>query len=168
MDDDNLLAGKIQSPIGTRKRSVVPLCDVPEKNSRESFGRELDLSGNARNVVGWNNTTHDRRKLNDRLSHIFQLLIIERHVTRSEIHGARLKLLDSSTAADRLIINLDVGVCLMKFAEPLGINRIGKSCAGGIQVDLRTRRGYCRNQERERWQSSHQFKVSVILLSRRR
>src|SRR5438094_689878 len=41
----------------------------------------------------------------------------------------------AAAAADRLIVDLDVGVALVELVEPLRVDRVGERCTGAVHED---------------------------------
>src|SRR5208283_3487430 len=78
-------------------------------------------------------------------------------IARPEVDGAINDLPDSAAASDRLVIDLNVRMELVIFAEPLGIHGVRESGACPVQRSL----GKCRQSEQCAQQnkhgSSHQF-----------
>ena len=52
-----------------------------------------------------------------------ELLVGHRHVGGAKVHRTFGKLADSAAGTDGLVVDLDIGVRLMKFLKPLLINR---------------------------------------------
>src|SRR5579862_3756649 len=77
------------------------------------------------------------------------LLVIYRHVAGAEVHRAGLQLADAAAAADRLIVDLNVGVLVVVLAEPLLVNGIGEGRPGPVQFRLghRAARQRCHAQD---------------------
>ena len=61
-----------------------------------------------------------------------QLLVAHGTIAGTEVDCLRQNLPDSSTAADGLIVDLDIGMSIVVLVEPLGIHRIGESCARSV------------------------------------
>ncbi len=65
-----------------------------------------------------------------------QLVVRHRAVTGAKIHRSFGHLANPAAAADRLIVDLHVRMCLAVFAEPFLINRVGERSARAGQLRL--------------------------------
>src|ERR1700694_796044 len=66
----------------------------------------------------------------------FELFIGHRAIAGAEVDRSCLNLFDPAAAANRLIVDLNVGMQVMVLAEPLGINWVGESSARPGQICL--------------------------------
>src|SRR5437763_967515 len=86
--------------------------------------------------------------------HLGELFIAHRPIASSEIYRPCQNLTDSAAATDGLVVDLHVGMQLVIFAEPLGIDWIRKRSARPIQSGLpegwerqgKTQQRYATNQ----------------------
>src|SRR5690349_23839537 len=78
-----------------------------------------------------------------------QLLVRHRAVAGAKIDGASADLSDSTTAADGLVVDRDIGVQLVIIAEPLRIHWIRKRGTGAGQSGLRERKSSQREYQKD-------------------
>src|SRR5207247_11360850 len=118
---------------------VVPRLDLSEIDVGEHRSRELQLAGDAGNVVDRHHPAEHSREVQDRPGRRLQLLFGHRTVRGAEKYGLVGDLLDAAARPDRLVVDANVRVQLVVLAEPLRIDRIGECGAGA--VDLQRLRG---------------------------
>ncbi len=83
-----------------------------------------------------------------------QLLIRHGAIAGAEIHGLRQDLANAAAAADRLVVELNIRMGLVVFAEPLLVHRIRKSSACPVQSGLAESR-YSQNYAQKRNAAYH-------------
>src|SRR5437879_3320265 len=103
-----------------RKSRVAPARDFSEVNVCQDLAGELHAVADSRDVV----RGHDRAEHGWHMKHLAlhcrQLLVRHRSVAGAEINGSGSDLTDTATAADGLIVELNVRMLIVIFAEPLG------------------------------------------------
>ena len=128
--------GKLRSRIQLRKSRIVPIGDLSQEDVRNYVGGEFQFLVNARHVVCRHiGAQHSWKVVNLRLG-LRQLLIVHRAVGGAKIHCARQHLADSAAAPDGLVIDLNLRMLLVVFAEPLGIDGIRKGRPRAVQRRL--------------------------------
>jgi hypothetical protein len=129
---------------------------LPRKMPASASGVNFNSALNALNVVRGHHAAQHGREVEDlELGDLAHLFGRHGHVGGAEIHGALGELADTTAGADRLIVNLHVGVGGMVFLKPLLINgrrERGARCVDGLGrirggKDCGKRGDYCRNQE---------------------
>src|SRR5271165_3136082 len=109
---------------------VIPIRYFSNKDPSKALRREFELRSHSRNVVDRYICSHYRRKVQDRHSSLcavfFELSVIHRRVTRSEIENARCNFSDTRAGTNSLIFNLDIWMKLLIFSDPSRINRMRK------------------------------------------
>src|SRR5581483_4282902 len=76
--------------------------------------------------------------MEDLLRCLRKLFVGHGAIASAKINRSGLQLLDAAAAANGLIVNLNVAVCVVIFAEPFLVNGIGKGCACTVKVGLST------------------------------
>ena len=92
--------------------------------------------GDAGNVVCRNVGAKHGRDVQDLGFRLGQLLVGHRTIGGAKIHCTRQHLADSAAAADGLVIDLNLRMLLVVFAEPLRIDGIRKGRARAVQRRL--------------------------------
>src|SRR5208282_248438 len=108
VDHDDRLVRKIDAGIGLRNGRVVPLLNLSEKNTCQSFGSELDFSADPRDVVGGHDRTQHSGDMQDLGLGLRQLFVGHGAIAGSEIDGAVQNLANAAAAADRLVVDLNI------------------------------------------------------------
>src|SRR4051794_5409916 len=137
MNDHYWLSGEIHAGICLGDCRVIPRRDLSEEDSGKYFGRELDLLFHARNVVGGDDRTEYGWNVKNLYLRLAELFIRHWAVTGAELNSLREHLADTAAATDGLVVDLNITMLLVVFAEPLGIHRIRKSSACGVDICLR-------------------------------
>ena len=105
---------------------IIPLRYFPEKDPGRGLRCGFELRTHSRNVVHRYICAQDSWKVQDRHASLctvfFELRVIHRSVTRSEIENARCKFSDTSAGTNSLIFNLDIWMKLLKFSDPLHVS----------------------------------------------
>ena len=130
------LVGQVDARICLGDRRIVPGGDLAQKDSCQRLRRELQFSGNSGNVVGRNHRAQHGRNVQDLGLGLRELLVGHGTVAGAEIHGLRQHLTNAATASDGLVVELNIRMGLVVFAEPLLVHRIGESCASPVQSCL--------------------------------
>ena len=129
VNDHDRLVREVDSWVRAGDGFVIPGSDLAEEYASDCFGSELHFPGNAGNVIGGDDGPQNSRDVQNLDLRLAQLLVGHWAVASTEVNGAGQHLADSAAAADRLIVDLNLGVGLVILAKPLGIHRIRKSCA---------------------------------------
>src|SRR5450432_1289094 len=107
---------------------VVPLLELAHQDLGQHIGRHLQLARlDARQVDDGHHGPHYHRELHQ--VRLVQLLGLERRIRRAEVDGAFGDLFDAAARADRLVVELDLGV-LGVSVRPLRVQRIREGGAG--------------------------------------
>ena len=134
MDHDDRLIGQVDAGIFFGERRVIPGCNFSLKNSCQRLRRELQFATYARYVIGgYDCAQHGGNMQNSGLG-LRELLVGHRSVGSTEVNCSRQHL--SNTAADRLIVELNVRVRLVVFTEPLLINGVRESSTRAVDCCL--------------------------------
>src|SRR5205823_10889911 len=131
MDDDDVGVRKLYARICLGQIWIVPFRNVAEEDTCQYLRSKLELRFHARQVISWHNRSQNRWDVKNFKRRGGKLFVAHGAVTGAKIHRFGLKLLNAAAAANRLIIDLNVRVGLVIFAEPFGINRIreGRACS---------------------------------------
>jgi len=111
---------------------IVPLLDVAQEDLGERRPVDHEVARlDAVEVHDRNDAAHHHRELRE--TRLVELLARQRRVGGAESHGLGLDLLDAAARTDRLVVEADAGLFLVRI-RPLGIDRIGERgpCAGQI------------------------------------
>src|SRR6185312_9164399 len=139
---NDVFCRKTHARVGLGQQFVIPLGNFSQIDSRQRLWSELDLLLDFGQVVRWDHRSQDCWELNDGTFELFELLRIQWHVTGPKIHRSCLQLLNPASAANGLVIDLNVRVLLMVVTEPLRVDRIRESSACTIQVGFSMDRLY--------------------------
>ena len=139
MNDRNVLVGKIHPGIDFGNSAIVPLGDLAQIDVGQHVGSELHLAVHAGNVVRRNHGSKNGRNVQYLDLGLGNLLIAHGAVAGAKIHRARLHLTNPAAAANRLIVDLNIGMQIVVLVKPLGVDRVRKGCAGSVQSRLRQR-----------------------------
>src|SRR5205085_7689805 len=115
---------------------VIPLLDLAEVDAGDGFGRELQVAGDALNVVGEDDGAEYRRNVQELALGFGELIVFHRSVRAAEVHSLFRDLLNAGARAYRLIVESHAGVSLVIFVEPLLVNGIGEGRAGALDARL--------------------------------
>jgi hypothetical protein len=137
MGNHDLLVGELNAGIRLGHRGIVPVLDLAKENAGQDIGCKFQLLGDARNVIGGNNRAEHRRHMKNLHFGFRQLFVRHRPVAGPKIDRSFQQLADASTAADGLIVDLNVGICFVEFAKPFRVHRIWECSTGAVQVNLR-------------------------------
>src|ERR1035438_2377362 len=136
MHYDDLGVRQFRAGIGLLQLRIVPLLDLAQIDSRQRFGRELQLLGDTSDVVGGYQTAQNRGEVQRLVLHLADLLVGHGHVRRAEVHGAFGELPDSSAGADRLVVDLRVRIRFAELVEPFAVDRIRERGARRVDQHL--------------------------------
>src|SRR6185437_8645903 len=134
MDHHDWQAGKFDARVCFGNRWVAPIRDLAEKYSCQYLRRELNAACNTRNVIGRDHGPEHCRNMEDFELGFGKLLVCHWPVARAKIHGSRHELANSRAAANALVVDLNVGMGVVIFTEPLLIDRVREGRARGIQI----------------------------------
>ena len=107
----------------------------PRMSSARTGAGELELARHARDVVDRHDAAEHGRQVEDRSRRPLQLVVGHRPVARAEEDRLARQLLDAAARADRLVVDLDVGVDLVVLGEPLRVDRVREGGAGAVDLD---------------------------------
>ena len=110
--------------------------DFAQEEVRDHVGRKLEVLARFGEVVGQDNCAKHGRDVQHGAGGLGERLIGHRGIARAEVHRLVQELADTAAAADGLVVDLDIGMSLVIFAEPLLVHRIGKSCSSSVQSCL--------------------------------
>ena len=155
MNHDDGFVGKIDAGICAGDGAVIPLRNPAHEDSGQGVGGELHITGDSWNVVGrYVRTQYGRNVENSGLPLLLSFLELSlghRHIAGAEIYGAFRHLADAAATSNGLIVDLNVSVQLVVFAEPFRIHGIRERSAGSIQGGLACQRqGYKGAQQYQR------------------
>src|SRR5713226_9749511 len=140
---DDAFRRELHAFVGAGDDRVVPLCDFAEENSSQGLRSEIQRRVDSWDVVGGNYGAHHRGKMQNPGAMLIlvglELLVVHGAIGGAEIHGAFGDLLDAAAGADRLIVDLKIGVPLVVFVEPLGIHGVRKCCARTVNRECAIR-----------------------------
>src|ERR1051326_8139150 len=102
MNDGDIGRGEIDAGVELGDSRIVPLRNLPEIDVREHLTGELELGIDARDVVDGDNTTENRREMENFSGRRLQLLVRHRAVARAEKDGAIRDLADTAARSDWL------------------------------------------------------------------
>src|SRR5580658_5353948 len=136
MDHNDLRIGQFHAWIRLSQFRIVPLLDVAQIDSRQRFGRELQILRDARDVIGGHDSAKHGRKMQGFAFELAELLVSHRHVRSAEIYSAIGEHPDAAAGAHRLVVDLRVGIGFTEFFEPLAVDRIRKRGAGRVDQHL--------------------------------
>jgi hypothetical protein len=140
VNHDNFLVGELNPRVQRADGGIVPVGNPTEEDARKNVGGEFQFGGHARDVVRRYDRSHhcwDVENLGLQLSLcLAELIVGHGHVTGPKIHRGFCYLADSTSAANGLIVDLNIGMDLVVLTEPLGVNGIGKCCACSVQRGL--------------------------------
>ena len=143
MRDNNCHVGNRHPRVDLRDLRIVPLQDVAEEYTRENIRRQAKIPRESGEVIRGDDRSHDRRNVNDLcplfVGRILELCVRHRAVGRSEIHRSFDDLLDPPAAADRLVVEFDSRLRMVR-VEPLRVNDIRECRSCAVQFQLRARR----------------------------
>src|SRR5262249_4591000 len=130
---------------------VVPLGDLAQEDVREHLARELELR-RIRQIVGRDDRAEHGRDVQELGRRRLELFIAHRAVGGAEVDRARGHLLDAAAAADRLVVEADLGIHLGVLIEPLRVDRVWERRAGAVDQRLGRRRlrERARHEKRQR------------------
>jgi hypothetical protein len=145
MDDRDRLFRQLGAGIELLDRSVVPALDLAHEDLGEGRPVEGEVAGlDAFQVHDRDDPAHHHRELDQ--TGLFQVLPGERSVGGAEGHGLGLDLLDAAAGADRLIVETNASLFLIRI-RPLGIDRIGEGRPRPGDLGGTGRRHGCRQHE---------------------
>src|SRR5690242_17461287 len=121
MNDDDWLVGEVDARICLGESGIIPRRNLAQKYISEQLRRKFQLFGDAGNVICRNVSPEDGRDVQDLSFGLTQLLVCHRAIGSAEINRARQDLANSASAADGLVVELNIGMQLVIFAEPFGI-----------------------------------------------
>src|SRR5205807_2021458 len=133
---DNVRGGKLGSGVDLGQGRIIPFLDFPQKNVGQNLSREVDLALDGGKIVSRDIRAEHCGNMEKLEGSAFELLIGHGAIAGAEVDRAGLNLFNAAAAANRLIVDLNVGMQIVVFAEPLGINWIGKSSARPGQICL--------------------------------
>ena len=136
VNDDDGLIGKVDPRVRFGNRGIIPAGDLTQEYTGQGLRGELQFRVHAGNVVGRNHRAQHGWNVQDLGLGLGQLLVGHGAIAGAEVHSLRQDLTNAAAAADRLVVELDIRMGLVVFAEPLLVHRIRKSSACPIQSCL--------------------------------
>ena len=169
MHNDNRRIGKRCSRVRFSDGGVVPRSYLAEVDSGEDLRRKFEFTFKSRNVVRGNHRAQNCRKMKNACPSLLlesgDLLILHGAVAGSEVNSASSYLRNSAAAANRLVVDLNIGVLLMVFIKPFRVDRIREGGTRCVELGLRyNRKGQCKQRD-YRKEPLQCFFSSVELLS---
>src|SRR5271166_5775576 len=130
MQRDDIVIWELGFKISICQQLVIPLRIFPRKIPARNLRREFELYSHSRNVVDRYICAQYGWKVQDRHASLctvfFELSVIHRSVTRSEIENARCNFSDTRAGTNSLILNLEIWMKLLELSDPSRINRMRK------------------------------------------
>src|SRR5712664_373211 len=131
MHDDDVVCGKIYALVDAGDGRVLPLGYFAEENAGKGARGKIQSRVDTGNVVGGNGGAEHRGKVQDAESvfilESLELIVVHGAIGTTEIHGAFGDLLNAAAGANRLIVDLKIGVLLVVLVKPLRIHGVRKS-----------------------------------------
>src|SRR6476661_4901567 len=119
MHDHDVLVGQLYPRICCRDLRIIPLLDLPQKNSGDRFAIKFERRS-ALQIVGDDYSARDSWDVQEFSRRFLEVIITHRPVGCAEINRLRHYLLLSASGTDRLIIEPNGWVDLGVFVKPLG------------------------------------------------
>jgi hypothetical protein len=120
--------------IRLRNGGIVPFLDLAEEDVREHRAGELEVGGDARQVVDRDIGAKHGRKMQNRPRRRLQLFVGHGTIGRPEKHGLVADLADAAAGSDRLVVDLHLRVLLVVLVEPLRVDRVREGRAGAVDL----------------------------------
>src|SRR5207245_10005474 len=124
MRGEEASGGQLHPGFSLWDRRVVPLRHLGEEDAGQRFGCEAE-SLDACQVEGRDDGAEHGREMQDRDLGRRELLVGHRAVGGAEVDRALGDLPDATPAANRLVVDLEVGEVRVKLVDPLGVDRVG-------------------------------------------
>src|SRR5438445_1935783 len=118
--------GQVYAWIDTVQSRIVQRGNLPQEDTGESRWSEFQLAADPGDVVSRNHSPKHGGNVHDLDFGLSQLFVGHRTIAGAEINGARDHLAESATAADRLIVKLNVRVQFVVLTKPFGVHGVGK------------------------------------------
>src|SRR6266851_1192669 len=133
MHHDDVVCGEVHSFVRAGNRGIIPFRNLAQEYTCDSVLGEIEFCSHAGNVVSRYVSAEDRWEMQNPKAVLIleslELIVVHGAIGGAEIHGAFGDLLNAAAGADRLIVNLKIGVLLVVFVKPLGIHGVRKCCA---------------------------------------